>query len=162
MASVKMFLKVDGILGESQDKLHKGEIDIIAFNWGEETPASSQPGGGGGAGRVSMQPFHFVMKVNKASPKIFLAVAEGTHFQSAVLTVGKAGNKTAEFLTWTMSDVVFTSYQTAAGVEGSPFPTDRFNLVFSKIEISYRPQKPDGTLGPPVRAGWDLQASKST
>jgi type VI protein secretion system component Hcp len=32
MAAVKMFLKVDGILGESQGKLHKGEIDIIAFN----------------------------------------------------------------------------------------------------------------------------------
>ena len=47
----------------------------------------------------------------------------------------------------------------AAGVQGNSFPTDRFSLIFSKIEISYRPQKPDGTLDSPIKAGWDLQAN---
>jgi type VI secretion system secreted protein Hcp len=162
MAAVKMFLKVDGIQGESQNKLHKGEIDIIAFSWGEENATSPSQGGGGGAGKVSKQPFRFVMKVNKASPKIFLAVAEGKHFKSAVLTVAKTGGQKAEFLIWTLSEVIFTSYQTAADSEGNPFPTDSFSLRFSKIEISYRPQKADGTLDTPVEAGWDLQANRPT
>ncbi len=160
MAAVNMYLKVEGIQGESQDKLHKGEIDIISYSWGEENATSPSQGGGGGAGKVSMQPFRFIMKVNKASPKIFLAVAEGKHFKSAVLTVTKTGDLKAEFLTWTLSEVIFTSYQTAADSEGNPFPTDSFSMVFSKIEISYRPQKPDGTLDYPVGAAWDLQANR--
>ena len=31
--AVDAFLKLDGIDGESQDKEHKGEIDILAWSW---------------------------------------------------------------------------------------------------------------------------------
>lgn len=65
-----------------------------------------------------------------------------------------------EFLSWTLSDVVITSYQIAADTESNPFPMDRFSLVFSKIEIGYKPQKPDGILGSLVKAGWDFQANR--
>ena len=159
MAAVEVFLKIEGIEGESQDRSHRGEIDILDYSWGEEN-SPPMHGGGGGAGRVNAQSFNFTMKVNKASPKIFLAVADGRHFRSAVLTVRRTDEQRAEFLTWTLSDVVITSYQTAVGTEANPFPVDRFSLVFSKVEIAYKPQKADGTLGPPVRAGWDFQTNR--
>src|SRR3712207_8560183 len=38
--------------------------------------------GGGGAGKVTMQDFHFTMKMNKASPKLMLACAQGDHIRS--------------------------------------------------------------------------------
>lgn len=159
MAAIEVFLKIEGIEGESQDRSHRGEIDILDFSWGEENSLPMH-GGGGGAGRVNAQPFNFTMKVNKASPKIFVAVANGKHFRSAVLTVRRTDEQRAEFLTWTLSEVVITSYQTAADTEANPFPMDRFSLVFSKIEIAYQPQKPDGTLGSLVKAGWDFQANR--
>lgn len=40
-------------------------------------------GGGGGAGKVSMQDMHFVAKMSKATPKLFLAAADGEHFSVA-------------------------------------------------------------------------------
>jgi type VI secretion system secreted protein Hcp len=77
MAAVDYFLKIDGIDGESQDAKHKNEIDLESFSWGATQGGTMAFGGGGGAGKVQMQDFHFVMRVNKASPKLFLACANG-------------------------------------------------------------------------------------
>ena len=71
-----IFLKLDGIEGESTDSKHKGEIDLESWSWGESQSGGHSAGGGGGAGKVSMQDFHFVMKINKASPKLMLSCAE--------------------------------------------------------------------------------------
>ena len=43
---------------------------------------------------------------------------------------------------------------------GDIVPTDQISLNFAKIEISYKPQKPDGTLGAATIAGWDVKANK--
>ena len=82
MAAVDYFLKIDGIEGEATDAKHKNTIDVESWSWGEtQTGVASGRGGGAGAGKVSMQDFHFVMKVNKASPKLMLACATGQHIE---------------------------------------------------------------------------------
>ena len=48
-------------------------------------------GKGLGAGKVAMQDFNFVMKANKAGPKLFEACAERRAHQQAILTARKAG-----------------------------------------------------------------------
>jgi type VI secretion system secreted protein Hcp len=83
VAAVDYFLKIDGIAGESQDSKHKGEIELESFSWGEVQTARPPGGGGGGAGKVEMQDFHFVMSLNKASPKLLLACASGQHLKQA-------------------------------------------------------------------------------
>ena len=44
-----MFLKLEGIEGESADKTHGKEIDILAWSWGLSQSGSFHVGGGGGA-----------------------------------------------------------------------------------------------------------------
>ena len=85
-ASAVGFLKIDDIKGESTDTAHPDEIDILSWSWGE-TNSGSHTGGGGGAGKVSMQDFHFTMEYNKASPKIMESLANGQHFDEALLTL---------------------------------------------------------------------------
>jgi type VI secretion system secreted protein Hcp len=155
----EMFLKIDGIQGESSDASHKDEINILSFVWGESQPAAASSTGTGAA-RVIMQDFHFVMRVNKASPKLFLACASGTHIRNAILTVRRPGAGAAEFLKWTLTDVTVASYQTAADVPPGDPPTDQVNLRFAKIEVEYRPVKPDGSLDAPVKAGFDVTANR--
>jgi type VI secretion system secreted protein Hcp len=157
MAAVDYFLKVDGIDGESQDAKHKAEIDLESWSWGETQSGTSAGGGGGGAGKVSMQDFHFVMKVNKASPKLMLACASGQHIGKAVLTCRKAGTDQQEFLKVTMSDLLVSSYQTGGSGGSDIVPTDQISVNYSKIEFEYKEQKPDGTLGGSVKAGWNLK-----
>ena len=38
--AVDMFLKIDGIPGESTDDRHKDEIDILSYAWGESQPGT--------------------------------------------------------------------------------------------------------------------------
>jgi len=93
MAAVDYFLKVDGIEGESKDDKHKGEIDLESWSWGASQAGTSPGGGGGGAGKVSMQDFHFVMKVNKATPKLILACAKGDHIPQVGAHLSQGGRQ---------------------------------------------------------------------
>jgi type VI secretion system secreted protein Hcp len=157
--AVDYFLKIDGIEGESQDAKHKNEIDVESWSWGETQVGAHAAGGGGGAGKVDMHDFSFVMKVNKASPKLLLTCASGEHIKKAVLVCRKAGKDQQEYVKITLSDLLVSSFQTG-GSAGDVIPVDQISLNFSKIEYEYKEQKPDGTLGSAVQAGWDLKQNK--
>lgn len=157
--AVDYYLKIEGVDGESTDAKHKNEIDVQSWSWGESQPGSAGYGSGAGAGKVQMQDFHFVMKVNKASPKLMLACATGEHIKKAVLTCRKAGGEQQDYLTFTFTDVLVSSYQTG-GSAGDTVPVDQISLNFAKIEYEYKEQKPDGSLGSPIKVGYDLKANK--
>jgi type VI secretion system secreted protein Hcp len=158
--AVDYFLKIDGVPGESSDLKHKGEIQLEAFSWGESSPGGAAPGGGGGgAGKVQMQDLVVTMVVSKASPKLMLGCATGKHYKEAVLTARRAGKAQQEFLVFKLKDVIVTSYQTG-GAAGADIPVDQASLGFSTIQLEYRPQKADGSLDAPVKAGWDLKQNK--
>jgi type VI secretion system secreted protein Hcp len=160
MAVVDYFLKIEGIDGESTDHKHGKEIDVESWSWGETQTGTSAHGGGGGAGKVSMQDFHFVMKVNKASPKLMLACATGEHIKKATLTCRKAGKEQQEYLQVIMSDLLVSSYQSGGSTHSDIVPVDQISMNFAKIEWSYKPQKADGTLDAAVKAGYDLKSNK--
>jgi type VI secretion system secreted protein Hcp len=156
-----MFLKIDGIPGESTDIHHRDEIEVLSYTWGESQPAVAGSGGGAAAGKVAMQDFHFTMHVNKASPKLFLDCANGARIKNAVLSVRQSGANPVEFLKWTLTDIVVASYQTAASVPSGESPTDQVSLRFTKIETEYTRIKPDGSLDAPIKEGWDLITNRA-
>ena len=98
------------------------------------------------------------MPVNKASTKLFMVCANGQYIKLAVLSVRKPG-ATREYLKWTFSEIIITSYGTTLS-PGEQKPTDHISFKFKKIEIEYIETRPDGTLGPPVKAGWDVALNK--
>lgn len=152
-----MFLKIDGIEGESADSTHKGEMQIESFSWGATNSGSSSLGGGAGSGKVQMQDFHFVINFGKHSPKVMEACATGQHIAKATLTCRKAGGDKMEFLKVTFSDILISSYQTGASAQGSELPMDQCSFNYTKIEKEYKEQKADGSLGGTVKAGYDLK-----
>jgi type VI secretion system secreted protein Hcp len=159
MAAFDYFLKVDGIPGESTDAKHKGEIDVESWSWGETQPGPpAGTGSGGGAGKVHIQDLQVTANVSKASPQLMLACASGQHIKSAVLTGRRGGGAQLEFLTFSLSDVLVTSYQTG-GSEAGP-PVDALSLNFSKIQIEYKEIQPDGKLGASAKVGWDVKQNK--
>jgi type VI secretion system secreted protein Hcp len=160
MAAVDYFLKLDGIDGESQDSKHKNEIDVESYSWGETNSGDAAHRGGLSAGKVSMQDFHFVMRVNKATPKLFEYCATGQAIKTAELTVRKAGKEQQEYLKIKLSDLIVSSFQHGGSSGEGLIPTDQIGLNFSKIEFEYKEQKADNTLGGSVKAGYDLKQNK--
>jgi type VI secretion system secreted protein Hcp len=160
MAQVDYFLKFDGIKGESADAKHKDEIDVEAWSWGETHAARPAGGGGGVGGKVAMQDFHFVMRMNTASVSLMKACATGEHIKEATLTARKAGKGQQEFLVVKMNDVLISSYQTGGSEGGDPVPTDQVSFNFAKIDVEYKRQKPDGSLDAGIHFKYDLKAQK--
>lgn len=157
-AAVDYFLKIDGIEGESANSRHGGEIEIESFSWGA-AQSGTGGSGGGGAGKVSFQDIHFTAKTSKASPKLMLACASGEHIKDAVLVGELSGKRGQKFLEIKLTDVLVSSYQ-SGGSDGN-VPTDSFSLNFAKIEFTYYPMNRDGSLGAPVKAGWDIKENRS-
>ncbi len=158
---VDFFIKFDGIKGESTDAKHKDEIDVESWSWGETHAGAPSSGGGGGAGKVSMQDFHFVMKLNRASPTLMKACATGQHIKMATLSARKAGKGQQEYLTFKFQDVLVSSIQTGGSEDGDVLPTDQVSFNFAKLEVEYKPEKADGSLGAAVEFRFDLKANKT-
>jgi type VI secretion system secreted protein Hcp len=135
--AIDVFLKIEGIEGESQDAKHKNEIDVISFSWGINNPER---------GRTRLEEFHVVKSIDLASPAIFDAVCSGDHIGRAELTIRKAGKEQQEFYKITMEEVLITRQTPATGT-GDAVPMEQISLSFAKVEVNYRPQKADGSLG---------------
>ena len=106
-----------------------------------------------------LQDIHFTTRANKSSPKLFLTCATGEHIKKAVLTCTKAGKDQQDYLKWTFTDVLVSSY-TTNGSREDVIPMDQFAFNFTKIEVEYKPQKADGSLDSAVNTGWNTKENK--
>jgi len=91
--AVDMFIKIGALEGESTDKTHGKEIDVLAWSWGMSNSGSAHHGGGQGAGKVNVQDLSFTKWIDKSSPDLMLACCNGKHFPEAKLVVRKADFK---------------------------------------------------------------------
>jgi type VI secretion system secreted protein Hcp len=157
--AASIFARIGTIKGESRDARHTDEIEVLSWSWGVSQSGSPTHGGGGGAGKASFHDFNFTHRVDKASPLLMRACATGEHIQDATITVRKAGTGQQDYLVITMSDVLVTSVSTSISVEGD-VAAEGVALAFAKVDLVYRPQKPDGSLDVGIHFKYDLKANK--
>lgn len=158
--AITNFLKLDGIDGESTDRTHRGEIDLLSWSWGvtNETPASGG-GGGSGVGRATPQALLFVHRYDKASPLLAKLAANGRHIRTAVLSARRSGAGQRDFLVITLKEVNVSAVQMSDNSDG---PLEQVALRFAEIGVSYVPQTPRGTAGTPVTMNWNVRTSQVT
>jgi type VI secretion system secreted protein Hcp len=164
---VDYFLKIDGVEGESPDLQYPGLIQLQSWQWAEENSGRWGFGSGGGAGKVEMKDFEFRMVSNKASPKLFLLCATGEHIPQAKLICRKSGKGQQDFLIITFSNGLVSSFRTLGNMPlglasgshdvDSVLPMDEIKINFARIEVEYREQRNDGTMGAVIKAGYDLK-----
>jgi type VI secretion system secreted protein Hcp len=158
MATVDMFLKLDGIDGESLDETHKNEIDIKSFSMGVE---NAGVGGNVVENKARVHDVRISMHANKASPNLFIACCTGRHISTASIYVRKAGEKPVEYETIKLTDVRVSSFS-KSGQHGGDITIENVSLNFSKIEYSYKQQNRDGSAGAPVSKAYDVKANKAS
>jgi type VI secretion system secreted protein Hcp len=152
-----IFAKIGDIKGESLDDKHKDEIEILSWSWGVTSAVVTSGGGGSSAGRPHFSNFSFTHKIDKASPVLLQACATGVHIKDATIIQRKAGKGQQEFLIFKMNDVLITGVTLADNESGMP---ENVSLTFSKIDLEYKPQKPDGSLDAGVHFKYDISANK--
>ena len=156
--AVDMFMKIGDIQGESKDKKHSKEIDVLSWSWGMSNSGSAHTGGGGGSGKVNVQDLTFTKYVDSASPKLMLACCNGKHYDDALLTVRKAGEKPVEYIKIKLTEVLVTSV-TTGGSGGEDRLTENVTLNFAKVHLDYTPQDDKGAAGTAIPMEWDIAAN---
>ncbi len=157
--AMDMFLKIAGIVGESRDTKHGGEIDLLTWGWGISNSGSAQTGSGAGSGKCNVQDFSFSMYVSKASPDLALFCCNGKHIAEAILTVRKAGGSPLEYLIIKFLDLIVTSYQTGGAAVGDDRLIENATLNFAKFEVQYTVQTAKGGAGDKFAGGFDIAAN---
>src|SRR5690606_28022874 len=104
-AAVDMYLKIEGIDGESTDKNHKDWIEVQSFSWGMSNSASLSTGGGTGVGKAQFIDLKIGKNLDRASPNLFLHGAQGRHIPEVVLVLRRAGAEAYTFFQITLTDV---------------------------------------------------------
>ncbi|HRH42247.1 MAG TPA: type VI secretion system tube protein Hcp [Pyrinomonadaceae bacterium] len=155
--AVDVFLKIEGVPGESKDSVHAGEIDVKAWTWSCANLGTAAGGGGIGAGIVSMQDFCFTQEMQKSSNVLMQKCATGEHIPKAVLTCRKAGSEQQEYLKVTFCDLIVSNYVTCGSNE-SGVPLENISLNFASMVMEYAEQKIDGSMEGFVGKGWDQKA----
>ncbi len=136
-SSVDYFLKLEGVDGEATSAGGEKWIELNSVQLGALSPNNFGHGSGGGAGKVSMQDFHFVAKVAKATPKLLQACANGTHFPSAIIVCRKAGSDQQTYMQYELENCMVTSYQIGGGSSSSSDrPMESISINFTKVEFS--------------------------
>ena len=146
-----LFLRIDGIAGDSQALKHQGDFEAKSFSW-EESNKNVNNGGGGGMGKPTIGDLVLIVKGNKNSQKFLQAVASGEHYKSAVLVANRNGGSTVRL---ELQDVLVTSYR-VTGVAADGETTDQLSLSFKRIIMEYIDA--DGVSQ--SRGGWDFNANK--
>jgi type VI secretion system secreted protein Hcp len=151
-----IFAKIGDIKGESLDSKHKDEVEVLSFSWGVTNDATIKTGGGG-AGKATFHDLSFVHAIDKASPSLLKACATGSHLKEATITHRKAGKGQQEFLIIKMNDVIITG---VALSDSGGATSENVTLAFAKVDLEYKPQKPDGSLDAGVHFKFDIKANK--
>ena len=158
-----MFIKIDGIDGESEDDDHKGWIDILSWSWGMSQSASAHIGGGGSNAQASVQDVNFVKFVDKGTAAIMHCCLSGKHIAKAELHCTKAGgdNKALEYIIVKMDEVIISSCSTG-GSGGEDRLTENVSLNFAKVEYQYTVQTKEGAAGAKPKFDWDIKKGKGS
>ena len=125
-----LFLKIDGIAGESIITGHAGEIELLSWGWGTRVVGSSSQGGGG-SGKVIINALNFSAATSKASPKLLQALTMGKHIFHAQLTVTSDGEARNDLMYVKLTDVTVTGFHVGQIAE-QLLPSENWTLTFSK------------------------------
>jgi type VI secretion system secreted protein Hcp len=159
MAS-EYFLKLEGSNFDGESVKLDKNIDIMSWSWSEQNGAAVATGKGLSAGKVSASDMAINFRINRATPYIIKACANGEHLKSATITCRRAGTDPQDYLIMTLSPVVISSYSTS-GSEGDDLPMDAISLCFGKLEYKYAPQKADGKLDKQIPISYDYATAKA-
>jgi type VI secretion system secreted protein Hcp len=172
MAGFDVFLKLDGIDGESTTKGHEKEIKVLSYDQSIDSTVPAG-GGGGGAGKATFSGVRIRKLLDTASIPIALACASGLHIQSARVAFRRP-SPPLDFYVVTLEDVVVThvgqcattgiqsplAFETLAKSPAGAALLEEVTLHFGKIRWEYRPGGRKGQAPPPIIGGWDVKANR--
>jgi type VI secretion system secreted protein Hcp len=130
--------------------------DVLSYSWGASSNASLSSTGYT-TGRAQFEALQITKKVDIASPNFGKAVATGTHYPSATLTLYSGSEKPTAYMIYKMTDVLITGVQ--HGGSANDMPTEQVSLNYAKLEVTHK-ELAEGTVKRQTLFSYDLALAK--
>lgn len=159
--AVDMFMKIEGIDGESSDEKHEKWIELVSYNHGVAQPTSGVSATGGRTGgRADFQDFSVVKRIDAASCDLNVYCASGKHIPKIEVELCLATGEKHTFMKYTLEDVIVSSVTPGGSTEGETKPLETVNLAYGKITWAYTPIDHTGAAGAATERTWNLESNK--
>lgn len=156
-----MFVKFDGVDGESMDASHTNWIDVLSSRWGVAQASSASFGSGVTTGKANVDEFCFVKYVDKASASLWQKSLEGKSISKVEFHGCRiAGGKIEPYLMVTLENVV-VSQIALEGSADSPRLMEEIRCSFTKMKAESKSQNVQGQLQAGGNMTWDIKKNQA-
>lgn len=163
ISAVDMFIKIEGIDGESVDDKHKEWIEILAMQYQQETTFKKNKQLVNRSKCPDIATISFVKKMDSASPQladnarsgINLGKAEIHWIQTAAPSPTDPTVPIEYYMTYALNDVIITSYSINASANDENAPSEKVTITFSDVKWEYDKEVKDGIGSVPGH--WDMK-----
>jgi type VI secretion system secreted protein Hcp len=159
--AVDMFLKIEGIDGESTDGAHEKWIELLKYEMGVKQPVSGVSATGGRTGgRADFSDLKVVKILDAATCDLNIKCAKGEHIPKIELELCLATGDKHTFMKYELEDCIVTAVE-AGGMNTSDVkPTEEVTFAYGKIKWEYTPISHSGEPGAATDRTWNLETNK--
>ncbi len=155
-----IFLKIDGVPGDSQVSGHEDQMEILAFSHGVSQQVTSDVSNKQRtSGRPNHQDLNITKYIDNSSPIMNQDCCKGVIHPEAVLTITRNDEgEVLDFLVITLKDVIIS--QISIGGSGGGKPTENISLNYSHITWEVKVQEKEGGSSGGNVGTWNLATNK--
>ena len=160
--AVDMFMKIEGIPGESTDEAHTEWMELLSYGQGLSQSVSGTSGTGGRTGgRADFQHFSISKSIDSGTPDLAIYCASGKHIPKIEIELCLATEDKHTFMKYVMEDVIVSSVsQEASSGSTESRPTEEVTFAYGKLVWEYTPVDQKGAAGAASTRTWNLETNK--
>jgi len=157
-AAIDMFLKIDGIEGESTDEAHRGEIDVLQWSWGLSQSSPSH-GGGQGSSKVNIQEMSITKSTDTTTSDLMQSCCTGNSIGDVTLEICSSVGAKICYFKMEMESVLISSMSIGGNHEEEVL-SETITLNFDKVEFTYIPHDLDTGMQTGEELKWNIEEGK--
>ena len=142
--AANMYLKLEGVEGESESASNPGEFEILSWSHSFTQPTSPTrvSAGAGTVEKAHHSDLTFTKYMDKGTPPVLKACWNGKQMEKATLTCyrsdGAEDGQPLKYLTIEMDEVVISNVSVSGGA--GDIPIENISLNYGKVSYNYMPQ----------------------
>jgi type VI secretion system secreted protein Hcp len=160
--AVDMFIKIEGIDGESTDEKHDKWIELDSYSHGvAQAHSGASRTGGRTGGRADFEDFIITKTLDKATPDLNMYCCNGKHIPKIEVELCLATEDKHTFMKYEMEDVIVASVSAGGSSESiETKPLETVTFAYGKFKWEYTPIDHTGMAGAATDRKWNLELNK--
>ncbi len=156
---MSIFMKREGIIGESSDKNHQDYMDVKTIRWGvsRSITSNSSTQGDRESSNATISDLFVTRRMDKATPKIFIESCCGTGKDVEIhFTKTGSGDGSDIFMVYILKNALISNYKVTAKNKSQGLrPLEEIKISFSALEVKYIQYDEDNNAMAPIAVGFD-------